>query len=191
MFKIMLKGNEFYAFMNSDKVLELISVENALFHYKLNKEELRLESSLEDDRLLIVKLTKQDVDKLEEVRMKIVNKVKESVDLMQTKKDTIILIESAGKVIALPKSVYENLQLSVKFKEGMLFVINKQLNLDSLLTYESLQDKVTNSTILKKSKFVNSVNDDKVKMYETSYDSLLNVLSNNEEESSWEESVKC
>ena len=175
MFKIMLKGNEFGAMMNSDKILELVCLDNGLIRYKFNREEQRLQTELEDGRLLIVKLTPEDAAKLEDARMTIVNKVREAVELMESKKDTIILIQSGKKLIALPKSVCEHLDLSVKFKEGMMFVLNKQVAADTPLTYETLQEKVANSSILDNSKLLQKGH---VMAYETSYENLLAILNN-------------
>lgn len=172
MFTIMLKGNEFFAKVNTSKNLILILKENNTIVYTFNIDEKHLECELENEKKLIIRLTDGDVNSLVGVRLKIINLIKESVELMNTKKDKVKIIKSESKFVVYPNSVYKHLSLSEKFIEGMLFVLNAQL--DKVYTFESLQNELNATTILNDAKFLEG---NELQVYETTYDNLLKALS--------------
>lgn len=172
MFTIMLKGNEFFAKVDTSKNLILILKEKNTIEYRFNLEEKHLECKLENKNKLIIRLTDGDVKALSDVRLKIINLVKHSVKSMSEKTDKVKIIKSESKFVVYPDSVYQHLTLSEKFVEGMLFVLNSQL--DKEYTFESLQQELNETTILNEAKFLEG---NELQVYETTYDNLLKALS--------------
>lgn len=172
MFKVMLKGTEFAAKVNTEKSLVLMPMTKPTLEYVLNKDEVRLEQKLEDGRKVVISLMVEDVNKLEEARMKVITLIKHSVELMKTKKDAVIVVKSDDTFVALPESVYDNTQLSEKFLEGFLYVVNNQVSQN--LSYDELQYKLNDSPLrfeLKDGKEENGMT-----IYRIDYDKMLEYL---------------